>query len=160
MRSLIVLHEASSLTWSSPGECVTGTVRPSCRGQGARVAPMWARGRGCRDLLCSSGLARSGNSLGAWKTQVKKFLGPVTAASRPILPRGHTWIIQGFFTLQKLWKLSSMQGEDGGVSPLDPALSFDCDQRPTTPVVLPAVSDPASPPYLTSTGKHISLCGI
>ena len=110
--------------------------------------------------LCSSGLARGGNSLGAWKTQGKKLLGPVTAASRPIPPRGHTWVIPGFFTLQKPWQLPSVQGEDGGVSPLDPALSFDSDQRPTTLVLLPTVSDPASPRYLTTTGKRISLCGI
>lgn len=50
-----------------------------------------------------------------------------------------------------------MQGEDGGMSPLDPALNFNSDQHPTT---LPKVSDPANPPYPIVTGKHISLCGI
>ena len=121
---------------------------------------MGMRGRGCRDALCSGGLARSGNSVGAGKTQGKKFLGPVTAASWPILPRGHTRMIQGFFTLQKPWKLSSRQGEDGGLSPLDPALIFNSDQHPTTLALLPMVSDPANPPYPIVTGKHISLCGI
>ena len=46
------------------------------------------------------------------------------------------------------------------MSPLDPALIFNSDQHPTTPVLLPIVSDPANPPYPTVTGKHISLCGI